>query len=435
MVLAILLPSQSPCELSAVQNLSSCTTPAAVGRTAPLLPRAHRWKVLGVGVAANASFMAAANGLPATAVWMRQAYRLDNAGLGLLLGSMGLGLALSELPWGAAADRWGDRRVLLCGLISTALILLMMALYAAPGPHHVPALLVAMSCAGLAGMAGGSVNGASGRAVMRWFHEGERGLAMSIRQTAVPLGGGLGALILPVVAAHAGFGWVYGVLAVFCAASATLTWLWLHEPPGAVSATGHARPVAAGSPLRSGRVWRIASAIGLLCAPQFAILSFASVFLHDAAHVGLPGISITLCVIQVGAMVARIWSGRLTDRYRNRPAWLRNSALIGAVAFVPLAVCSSSLLASPAWLTMAAVALAGVVISAWHGVAYAELASQAGAERAGTALGLTNTLVFLAYFLTPAVIPFLLGGMGAWLNVWVCAAGVALLVWRLFPAA
>jgi hypothetical protein len=61
---------------------------------------------LGVGVAANASFIAAANGLPATAVWLRSAYQIDNGGLGLLLGALGIGAALSELPWGAAADRW-----------------------------------------------------------------------------------------------------------------------------------------------------------------------------------------------------------------------------------------------------------------------------------------------------------------------------------------
>ena len=54
----------------------------------------------------------------------------------------------------------------------------------------------------LVGLLGGSVNGSSGRAVMAWFREGERGLAMSIRQTAVPAGGGLGALMLPALASQ-----------------------------------------------------------------------------------------------------------------------------------------------------------------------------------------------------------------------------------------
>ncbi|GFZ66949.1 MULTISPECIES: hypothetical protein [Pseudomonas] len=59
----------------------------------------HRWKVLGVGVAANASFSSVVGGLPATAVYMRATYQLDNSELGLVLGVLGLGIAISEIPW------------------------------------------------------------------------------------------------------------------------------------------------------------------------------------------------------------------------------------------------------------------------------------------------------------------------------------------------
>src|SRR5882757_8917498 len=76
----------------------------------------HRWKVLGIGVAANASFSATFSGIPATAVFMRSGYQLGNGQLGLVLGLLGLGVALSELPWGLLTDRWGDRHVLLTGL-------------------------------------------------------------------------------------------------------------------------------------------------------------------------------------------------------------------------------------------------------------------------------------------------------------------------------
>ncbi len=57
----------------------------------------HRWKVLGVGFAANASFSAAFSGIPTAAVYLRSGYHLDNEGLGLVLGMLGLGIAVSEL--------------------------------------------------------------------------------------------------------------------------------------------------------------------------------------------------------------------------------------------------------------------------------------------------------------------------------------------------
>jgi hypothetical protein len=158
---------------------------------------AHRWKVFGVGVAANASFTAAVQGIPTTAVWLRSDYHLSTAELGLAFGSMGLGLALSELPWGMLTDRWGDRPVLLTGLLSAAAMLVAMAWLVAPSTAGVPALGWLVSAMCLVGLLGGSGNGSSGRAVMAWFRDDERGLAMSIRQTAIPLGGGLGALTLP----------------------------------------------------------------------------------------------------------------------------------------------------------------------------------------------------------------------------------------------
>jgi sugar phosphate permease len=68
----------------------------------------------------------------------------------------------------------------------------------------------------------------------------------------------------------------------------------------------------------------------------------------------------------------------------------------------------------------------GVCVSAWHGVAYTELATLAGAARAGTALGMANTSVFLVCFITPFSIPHLLALQG-WPLVWLAASACALI--------
>ncbi|RQT85138.1 MFS transporter [Burkholderia cepacia] len=407
---------------------------------------AHRWRVLAAGVAANMSFSAAAAGIPTTAVWMRTAYHLDNGALGLVLGALGFGVALSELPWGIAADRFGDRRVLLTGLVATAAMLALMVCTIVPSAHAVPPLarvVVAMCCVGLLG---GSVNGSSGRAVMRWFGERERGLAMSIRQTAVPLGGGVGAALLPSLASHLGFAAVFGALMLLCAGSAVLTWRWLHEPPAepAVAHGAAHRPAArpqpaqpaqparlAHGPLASARVWRIVLGIGLLCAPQFAVLTFATVFLHDFGRLGLAGISAAMVVLQLGAMVMRVWSGRHTDRHGNRRAYLRGSVLVAAGSFTLLAAATAGSPHVPLAAIVAILVFAGVCVSAWHGVAYTELATLAGANHAGTALGMANTVVYLGLFATPLAIPPLLA-VSSWSVVWLAAALVAGATYPLF---
>ncbi|MBR8035993.1 MFS transporter [Burkholderia vietnamiensis] len=449
---------------------------------------AHRWRVLAAGVAANMSFSAAAAGIPTTAVWMRSAYRLDNAALGLVLGALGFGVALSELPWGIAADRFGDRRVLLTGLVATAAMLAVMVAAIVPSAHAVPPLLRVVAAMCCVGLLGGSVNGSSGRAVMRWFGERERGLAMSIRQTAVPLGGGVGAALLPALASHAGFAAVYGALMLLCAGSAALTWRWLHEPPGGVvafapsatsaasvatatsgasdssvasaasvpSATSRTSDTSAASaapstsststtppaaqqasaapargPLASARVWRIVLGIGALCAPQFAVLTFATVFLHDFGRLGLAGISTAMVALQAGAMVMRVWSGRHTDRHGNRRAYLRGSVCVAAGAFALLAAATAASRYVPLGAIVAILVFAGICVSAWHGVAYTELATLAGANHAGTALGMANTVVYLGLFATPLAIPPLLA-VSSWSVVWLATALIAAATYPLF---
>ncbi|WP_341675607.1 MFS transporter [Niveibacterium sp. SC-1] len=402
-------------------------------------PDRHRWKVLGIGVAANACFSAALAGVPSTAVAMRADYGLDNAALGLALGMLGLGVALSEVPWGMATDRLGDRRILLVGLGLSAAWLCGMALFCVPHGTTAPTLVAL--CVGLllAGVFAGSVNGASGRAVMAWFAEGERGFAMSIRQTAVPLGGGLGALVLPGLAQHHGFRVVFGALALASLVTAVLTWRWLHEAPGAQGVAAASAERRGKSPLRSGVVWRLAAGIGLLCMPQVAVLSFTSVFLHDFAGLGVMAISVSLGCVQAGAMVSRVWSGRWTDRRGNRRGYMQaccwGAALLfgalGGLAALAQGHGSGGVTLSLLLLTLV---IAGICVSAWHGVAFTELATLAGTQRAATALALGNTCAFAGFFIVPLLVPALQAGAG-WPGVWWACVACALMAAIAFPSA
>ncbi|TRC92029.1 MFS transporter [Mesorhizobium sp. WSM4303] len=417
--------------------------PGRVGRAAAVTATSkaerfranHRWKVLGIGVAANASFSATFAGIPAAAVFLRSGYQLSNGNLGLVLGLLGLGVALSELPWGLLTDRWGDRGVLLTGLGATASWLALMAFFIVPSATYVPGVAMLAACLLVTGLLGGSVNGSSGRAIMAWFHEGERGFAMSIRQTAVPLGGGLGALVLPSLASAHGFAAVFGLLAAVNAVSALFAWRWLHQPPEADNAGSMAMAKPAGpAPLRNVEVWRIATAIGMLCVPQVAVLTFASVFLHDFAGMGTLTISASLAAVQTGAMIMRVWSGRFTDRHGNRRWFLRLCSMTSALGFAALGllVLAAAAMPGPHAALMPAIAVllvvAGISVSAWHGVAYTELATLAGASRAGTALGLANSFVFIAFFVVPTAIPALLL-VWSWPGVWLVGALCALTAW------
>jgi MFS family permease len=137
----------------------------------------------------------------------------------------------------------------------------------------------------------------------------------------------------------------------------------------------------------------------------------------------------------------RVWSGRWTDRHGNRNAWLRACAALSVVLFVLLAAatawCAHTAHAQSALPLFASIALSmllvagGIAASAWHGVAFTELATLAGNGRVGSALAMGNTGAFLAFWLAPSAIPMLLAAAG-WPAVWLGAAACAALAWPAF---
>ncbi|WP_235837742.1 MFS transporter [Chitinasiproducens palmae] len=402
-------------------------------------------------MAANTAFSATFNGLPTAAIALRAQFGLDAVQLGWLLGAMGLGIAVSELPWGALTDRWGDRPVLITGLGGTALMLGVLAWASAAVPGGSGARVALGAGLFVLGVFGGSVNGASGRAILQNFPPHERGMAMSVRQTAIPLGGALGALLLPVLCNRYGMAAGFTMLAALTAGSLAAVVIWLKE----------AAPVSGSSPaderhrvgrktllasadgpraaLRDREIWRLALGTGLLCAPQFAVLAFGVLFLHDHAGLSAAHAALVIVALQVASMVARILCGRRSDRRGDRRAFLRRACLLNAAvfavlglsAFDPVARVMHGVPGGGAAFCVLMLFLSGVCISAWHGVAYAEVGGVAGVNRAGTALGITNTAVFLANFAAPVACAQFLTHLG-WPAVWLAAAVCALSVRPLF---
>ncbi|PVX70893.1 MFS transporter [Paraburkholderia unamae] len=410
-----------------------------------------RWKILAVGFFANASFYTVFAGLPVTAVSMRIGYHLTDADVGLVFGLFGGGLAISELPWGMLSDRWGERTSLLLGLTALFVTLCVMSACVAPSSGFVPPTLHLWLAALSLGIFGGSVNGASGRAIMSSFDESERGFAMSIRQAALPVGGGIGALLLPPIAASMGFSTVYMLLALLTGIAALLAWAYVrptqreHDSPPAstpvaaqqeTSLRAHTRKQAS-SIWANVRVWRISLAIGVLCAAQCSILTFAALFLHDIGQFSMIVTSLAVVGIQACSTALRIYIGRATDRRKNRGQFLRNACLLCFSAFLSLALFVACDAGSHGthFLRVAmlvAFVFTGICVSAWHGVAYVELATAAGAQRVATALGLGNTCAFVGMFVCTVAVPALIVTSG-WPVVWLAASACAIVAVLSFP--
>ncbi|WP_317201250.1 MFS transporter [Janthinobacterium sp.] len=379
----------------------------------------YRWSILAIGVLAQLTFATAFAGIPVAGVLLRQQYHFSTGELGFVLGSMGLGVALSEIIWGILTDKLGDKVVLIAGLTLMGATFLAIAAACVPRDGRQPGSLSLGLLLVTAGAVGGSINSASGRAVMTWFQDGERGFAMSIRQTAIPVGGALGSVLVPWLASAHGFRGAFLALAALCLATAVCVWRWLIEIAAPPAASAGAAPP---SPLRSAAAWRIALAGAALTVPQIAVLTFGAVFLSDQQHLGMAAISATLVLIQLGGGALRILAGRHSDRHRNRRALMRRIGVAAGLAGIALGLLTQG----QGYLVLALLVLTGLAGHAWHGLAYTEIAVMSSVRRAGTALGMMGTTLFAAAFLTPSAIPFALRA-GSWSAVWIGVGLLALL--------
>jgi sugar phosphate permease len=354
----------------------------------------RRWAILTVGTFAQAATCCFLYGIP----MLVPALRADGVSLfesGLLVSAPIAGLLLTLIAWGAAADRYGERVVIVSG-VGTAAGLICAAAFV-PGRVGLGVLFV------LAGAFAGSVNAASGRVVMGWFPVNERGLAMGTRQTAQPLGVALAAVGLPPLARSYGAGHALLFPALLCAMAAALVLLVVKDPPRPprTDATPPAR-----SPYRgSSDLIRVHLASAMLVVPQFAVSAFTLVYLvgergWDPATAGR-----LVFAFQVAGAAGRVLTGVWSDRVGSRLRPMRQLAVASACLMGLIAVGA----ATGSLVIVFAFALAAVVTVADNGLAYTSVAEFAGREWSGRALGVQNTVQNVAAVATAPVLAAVIG--------------------------
>jgi MFS family permease len=340
--------------------------------------------VLAAGTAAQTSFSAVIIALPVLAPDLRDAHSLSLLQVGVVLDSLWIGTLLTLLLWGVLADRFGERLVLASGLTACGAALV--------GAGYAGSFLSLILLIGLAGAAGASVNAASGRAVMQWFPAAERGFALGVRQTAIPLGGLISALVLPTLSLRSAFVFLAGL----CVVGALFGVAAIREAVG-FAEDDVLEPRGLRATLHDHRLWLLCVGSSFYLVAQLAITGFLVLFLHDERGLSDAEAAGVLAGVQVVAVVLRIGGGRWSDRVGSR---LRPLRLVGLASAVTLAV-ATALLSAPLAVLIAAFVLAGGWSMAWNGLSFTAAAEIAGRSRSGAALGMQQSALAAAGAIVP----------------------------------
>ncbi|HWB21568.1 MAG TPA: MFS transporter [Gaiellaceae bacterium] len=375
----------------------------------------YRWVVLAAGTFAQSTYAASFLGPAVLAPALRARYGLSLTEIGVLLAASNLGSIPTLYAWGIATDRWGERTVIGAGLCAASACLAAAAF--ASSFAALTALLF------LAGALGASVNSASGRAVMHWFKASQRGFALGIRQTAVPIGGAWVALAMPLFLSAGGVRAGILALAVGCFLGGAIGWVALREGPEAEREEVQPRVERV---LQDRSLWRLAGASSLLLAPQSCLVGFLVLFLHEHRGLSTTSAGIVLAALNVLGIATRIGAGRWSDIARSRVRPLRRIALLSAT----LVLCCTALISGPIGLLVPALVLMGCVTISWNGLSFAAAAEAAGHARSGTSIGLQQT----ALAISGAVFPVAFGVLVAatsWRAGFAVVALFPLLGWRM----
>jgi sugar phosphate permease len=251
---------------------------------------------------------------------------------------------------------------------------------------------------------------------MRWFPQHQRGFAMGIRQTGVPIGGMLAAGVAPILALHYGWRSAYLAGGILSFIGALLIVVAYFDPPR--------KPIAGAAAMRSlrdlardKRLLRLALIFNCQVFTQMAATTYFVLFLHEALNASVVTAGALFVVVNIAAMVARIGWGLLSDqRFQGK----RRPVLFIIIA---LTVCSTFCAAlvpshTPLWLVAALSVLFGISAFAWTGILGTLVIEIAGPQSAGSAISLVQVLATPATLLAPPLFGLLADVSGTYHASW-----------------
>jgi predicted MFS family arabinose efflux permease len=262
--------------------------------------------------------------------------------------------------------------------------------------------------------------------VLTAFPPHRHGLALSVRQTGIPLGGLVATAALPTIAHAAGWRWALVVAGALTALFVLPLLRVDSEPPTDVPARGSAPSPGRDRNVRLLTIWGCMIIVG-----QYSLLAFLALDVHDATGRSLASASLLVVAAQISGIAGRLFWGALSDRVvatGRKPMLLALTGTGLASSLVLYAVPRSA----PFAVLVAVALFAGVALVGFQGLWVTMLAEAAPPDRVGATTGFAITFVTCAVTLTPPLFGLVADLAGTYRAIW--AALAVLLALAFIPA-
>ena len=379
-----------------------------------------RWAILTLISVSHIIGAAAQYGINTLAPFFQDELRLSRAQVGLLFSAFYLAMTGASFGVGWLTDRLGVRKTTLQGHLFLGICTV--------AASFAPSFPWAGISFFLAGLGYSFLNPASTKGVMEWFYRDERATAMGIKQTGVPAGGVVAAVLAaPLVLV---IGW-RGALAAFGIFNFFFGFLFFYlwrDPSDEIERAAAQRSEIsdAHGPLK---VWGFLPAsfgTAIFLIAQMSLITYIPLYLKEAMGFSSYWASQALAITQAGAMVGRIGWGVASDRLfgGRRKIVLIIIGLLGGILVLVLSFMPRE---PSSWLLLSVIFLAGLCLVGYQGVSYALIGELAGKRRTGAAMGIMITINAAAATLGTPLFGYIVDRTGSYPIAWQVLASAILL--------
>jgi ACS family hexuronate transporter-like MFS transporter len=381
-----------------------------------------RWAILALVSMSHIFGASAQYGINTLAPFYQDDLGLSHAQVGLFFTAFFLAMTSVSFVAGLLTDRLGVRKATLQGHVVVGVFTV--------AASWAPSFTWAFVSFFLAGLGYSFLNPSSSKGVMGWFNRDERAAAMGIKQTGVPVGGVLAAVLagpLMLIIGWRGAFAILGIINVFY--GLVFSWLW-RDPAKQKSEAALASVTGAGAVVSLDFRKLIPASVGtaMLLVGQMVLITYVPLYLKEGLGVAAFWASQALAVLQAGAVCGRIGWGIASDRLfkGRRKATLIVIGLSGALLSVMLSLMTRE---TPVYILLMTIFLAGLCLVGYQGVSFALIGELAGTTRAGIATGIMLSINSAAAALGTPLFGYFVDRTGSFVYAWqILAAAIALAV-------
>lgn len=375
-----------------------------------------RWVILALVSVSHIIGASAQYGINTLAPFYQDELGLSRAQVGLFISAFYLAMTGASFVAGWLADRLGVRKTTLQGHLIVGVC--------SVATSFAPSFVWAFAWFFLCGLGYAYLNPASTKGVMSWFHRDERATAMGIKQTGVPAGGFVTALVASPLVLVVGWRGTFVIIGVInFLFGFVFSYLWREPFNGAdLDAVKQQAQSPIQASLKVGGFLPASFGTAIFLIGQMSLITYVPLYLKESMGFSPYWSSQALAIAQGGAMIGRVGWGVASDRIfggRRKIVLM----IIGLLSMVLMAGLSLMTKQSSIPVLLAIIFLSGLCIVGYQGVSYALIGELAGTSRTGMAMGLMITINAAAATLGTPLFGYIVDRTGSYALAWQCLAG------------